>query len=76
MEVQLSEKQVQLIQATINEQELLKSQAQAEFNKLQKRLDDLVLLVLDTKGISPVQGIRYQEGKLIIPEVTPELIEE
>lgn len=68
MEIQLSEKQIQIIQSTIVEQEQLRAQAQTEFNKLQKRLDDVVAVVLDSKGIEMIQGIKYENGKLIIPD--------
>ena len=68
MEIQLSEKQLQLIKVAINEQSVLQQQAQLEFNKIQKRLDDIVAIILDSKGVPTVEGIQFKDDKLIIPD--------
>lgn len=68
MEIQLSEKQLQLIKSAISEQSVLQQQAQLEFNKIQKRLDDIVALVLDSKGVPATEGIQFKDDKLIVPD--------
>jgi len=68
MEIQLSEKQLQLIKVAINEQSVLQQQAQLEFNKIQKRLDDIVAIILDSKGVPAVEGIQLKDDKLVIPD--------
>lgn len=72
MEIVLSEKQRTLIEAAFKEQQTLQQQAQQEFSKIQKRIDDAVLLILDAKGIDIVPGIQYNEGKLTVPEAEVE----
>lgn len=67
MEIILSEKQRNLIEGAFKEQQNLQAQAQQEFGKIQKRIDDAVLLILDAKGIDLVPGIQYNDGKLILP---------
>jgi len=68
MEIILSEKQKTLLEGAFKEQQTLQAQAQQEFAKIQKRIDDAVLLILDSKGLDIVPGIQYNEGKLTIPD--------
>ena len=76
MEIILSKKQKELLETAFQEQQVLRSQAEQELRKIQKRIDDAVLLILDASGLDVVSGIQYNEGKLYVPAAETEVIQD
>jgi len=71
MKIQLTEKQLQVLTPAFREQQLL----QEEHQKIQKRIDDVIFVILDTHGVSPVRGMEIKDNVLVVPDAPqgPEL---
>jgi len=76
MEIILSKKQKELLETAFQEQQVLRGQAEQELMKIQKRIDDAVLLILDVSGLDVVPGIKYNDGKLYVPAAETEVIKD
>jgi len=70
MEIKLSEKQLSVLKKSFDEQESLR----LEIQKIQKRVDDVVFVILDSHGVEPVQGMEIKDGVLIVPETKLEVV--
>ena len=64
MEIALTPRQKEILEGAFKEQ----SHLQTEYLKVQKRIDDVVLVILETHNIAPIQGIQIKDDVIIIPD--------
>lgn len=68
MEVTLTKKEVEILEGIKQEYAQLQNQINNVLATLRAKEASISAVIFDHHGITPVEGIKYEDGKFIIPD--------
>ena len=68
MEIDLSKTQLEILQNAGKEQTVLRNVFNVENDKIQRRINEVIQIILEIHGLTSTEGVMLQDGKLIVPD--------